>query len=141
MRISHLRWIVLIVAFLALTYGGLAGLSLGNFLPTFSCRYVDTRGGECFLWSQQHHFSGHGGPGYLVRLSRPIFLYFCLLIIVIGKAWCGWICPFGFFMDVLDLIRRKLHIGYITFSEKLRARLAPIKWIFLFITLLVPLST
>lgn len=141
MKISHLRWIILAAAFLVLTYGGLAGIHLGNFLPTFSCRYVDTRGGECFFWPLQHHFSGHGGPAYIIRPSKPTLLYFCLLIIVIGKAWCGWICPFGFIMDLLDLIRKKLHVGYITFPEKLRIRLAPAKWIFLFITLLVPLST
>ena len=140
MKVSNLRWIILVVAFLVLTYGGLIGIHLGNFLPTFSCHYVSSRGGECFFWPLQHHFSGHGGPTYIIRLSRPTLLYFCLLILIIGKAWCGWICPFGLFQDVLDLIRRKLHIGYTTFPEKLRARLAPIKWIFLFIALLVSLS-
>ncbi len=141
MRVSHLRWIILIGAFLVLTYGGWIGIDLSNFLPTFACRYVgDSRGGECFFWSLQHHFSGHGGPAYLVRLSRPMFLYFCLLILVFGKAWCGWICPLGFIQDALDFIRRKLHVGYVTFPEKLRARLAPIKWVFLFIALLVSLA-
>ncbi len=141
MKVSHLRWIILIGAFLVLTYGGWIGVDLGNFLPTFACRYVgDSRGGECFFWSLQHHFSGHGGPAYLVRLSKPMFLYFCLLILVFGKAWCGWICPLGFIQDALDFIRRKLHVGYITFPEKLRTRLRPIKWVFLFITLLVSLA-
>jgi len=140
MKISHFRWIVLTVAFLALTYGGLKGLLLGDFLPTFSCRYIETGGGECFLWSFQHYLSSYEEPMYTIRLSRPALLYFCLLIIIIGKAWCGWICPFGLFMDILDIIRRKFHAGYITFSEKLKARLAPIKWIFLFIAMFAPLS-
>jgi len=37
------------------------------------------------------------------------------------------------------LIRRKLHIGYIRFPERLRANLRCIKWIFFFIALLIPL--
>ncbi len=140
MRLSSLRWLVLTLSFLVLTYGGLIGIYLGDFLPTFSCWYVgDARGGDCFLWHVQHHFSGHGGPGYIVRPSDPVLLYFFLLILVLGKAWCGWVCPFGFVMDVLDLIRRKLSVGYVFFSQKLRKRLAPIKWVLLFISLVVPL--
>ncbi|MBE9571580.1 MAG: 4Fe-4S binding protein, partial [Proteobacteria bacterium] len=58
---------------------------------------------------------------------------------IIGRAWCSWICPFGFIQDVLDLIRRKLHFGYITFPERLRKGLSCVKWIFLFIALIIPL--
>ncbi|NLX57362.1 MAG: 4Fe-4S binding protein [Planctomycetaceae bacterium] len=138
---STLRWTVLVIAFIVLTYGGLVGISLGDFLPTFACWYVgESRGGDCFLWHVQHHFSGHGGPGYLVRPNAPMLLYFFLLLLVLGKAWCGWICPLGFIMDVLDLARRRLNMGYLFFSQRLRARLAPIKWVLLFLSLVVPLS-
>jgi ferredoxin-type protein NapH len=141
MRVSTLRWAVLVIAFVVLTYGGLVGIHLGDFLPTFSCWYVgESRGGDCFLWHVQHHFSGHGGPGYLVRASEPMLLYFFLLLLVLGKAWCGWVCPLGFLMDVLDLVRRKLNLGYVFFSQKLRRRLAPIKWGLLFLSLAVPLA-
>lgn len=141
MSVSGLRWTVLIVAFVVLTYGGLAGIYLGDFLPTFSCWYVgESRGGDCFLWHVQHHFSGHGGPGYLVRLNEPMLLYFFLLLLVLGKAWCGWVCPLGFLMDALDLVRRKLNLGYVFFSQRLRRRLAPIKWVLLFLALAVPLA-
>ncbi|EFK09458.1 4Fe-4S binding domain protein [delta proteobacterium NaphS2] len=68
-----------------------------------------------------------------------MFLYFSLLVILIGRAWCGWICPFGFLQDVLDLIRKKLNFGYLSFSEGVRAKLRCIKWIFLFVALLLPL--
>lgn len=141
MRVSTLRWVVLGLAFVILTYGGMVGIHLGNFLPTFSCWYVgETRGGDCFLWHVQHHLGGHGGPGYLVRQSHPMLLYFFLLVFALGKAWCGWICPLGFLMDALDLARQKLDVGYIIFSQRLRRGLAPIKWVLLFLALVVPLS-
>ena len=141
MKVSTLRWIVLVAAFLALTYGGWIGIRLGDSLPTLSCWYVgESRGGDCFLWHVQHHLSGHGGPGYLVRSSKPVLLFFFLLVLVAGKGWCGWICPLGFLMDVLDLLRRKLNFGYLTFSHRLRSRLASIKWALLFISLAIPLA-
>ncbi len=31
-------------------------------------------------------------------------------VILAGGAFCGWICPFGAFQDLLDWIRRKLHL-------------------------------
>ena len=141
MKVSALRWVVLVTAFIVLTYGGLVGLYLGDFLPTYSCWYVgDSRAGDCFLWHVQHHFSGHGGPGYLARATDPVLLYFFLLVLVLGKAWCGWVCPLGFLMDGLDLIRRKLGMGYLFFSQRLRKRLASIKWVLLFLSLVVPLA-
>ncbi|MBW2039256.1 MAG: 4Fe-4S binding protein [Deltaproteobacteria bacterium] len=137
MTVSQIRWITLTVSFFVLSFGGLAALSLGNFLPTFSCFYVESRSGTCFLWVLQHLLD-HGYWEAYKSLGKYL-LYFSLLVIVIGRAWCGWICPLGFFQDVLDLIRRKLHLGYISFPEELRAQLSCVKWIFLFIALLIPL--
>jgi hypothetical protein len=31
-------------------------------------------------------------------------------VILAGGAFCGWICPFGAFQDLLDWIRKKLHL-------------------------------
>jgi len=31
-------------------------------------------------------------------------------VILAGGAFCGWICPFGAFQDLLDWVRRKLHL-------------------------------
>lgn len=137
MNISKLRWTIQIIAFPVLILGGLIGLYLGFFLPTLSCPYVGFRGGDCFLMNMQFALSRSTWEAY--KLLGKDLLYFSLLIIIIGRAWCGWICPFGFIQDVLDLIRRRLHIDYIRFSERLRNGLSCIKWIFLFIAILIPL--
>jgi len=138
MTVTKLRWTILIISFFVLTLGGWIGINLGGFLPTYACPYVGvSRGGICFLFRLQF-LLGNGSIEAFIGLGKHI-LYFSLLVIIIGRAWCGWICPLGFVQDILDLIRRKLHMGYIRFPERIRAGLGCVKWIFFFIALLIPL--
>jgi ferredoxin-type protein NapH len=137
MNLSNLRWTILTVSFFLLLFGAYLGLYFGYFLPTFSCCYVRARAGTCFMLTLQQTLGTLTWDTLLVFLER--LLYFSLLVIVIGRAWCGWICPLAFFQDVMDLIRKKIGIGYIRFSEKLRDGLAWIKWAFLSIALLLPI--
>jgi polyferredoxin len=67
------------------------------------------------------------------------FIFFSFLVIIIGRGWCGWVCPLGFFQDILDLIRRKIGIGYIRFTQKLSNALGWIKWVFLSVAVLIPI--
>jgi len=138
MRVSSLRWIILIISFVTLTFGGFIGIYLGDFLPTFSCNFIGQgNAGVCFLYPLQSALES----GELQRYKSIVitFLFFSILIVILGRIWCGWICPMGFIQDVLDLLRRKLRMDYIRFPRRLRKQLTSIKWIFLFITLLVPL--
>ena len=139
MRVSRWRWLVLSLSFLLLTFGGLAGVHLGTYLPTFACYFigVDTYGGACFFAAYQFALA-HGN---LAGVGSALgFLGVALLLIIpLGGAWCGWVCPFAFVQDVLDLLRRKLGIGYLRFPARLRHGLRPLRWIFLFILLLLPL--
>ena len=120
-----------------LMFGGLIGISLGYFFPALSCPYVGSRGADCFLMNLQFSI----GQSILVFYQSvgKRFLYFSILVIIVGRSWCGWVCPFGFIQDFLDLIRRKLGIGSLRFSVKLNKGLKCIKWIFLFFVIIVPL--
>lgn len=42
------------------------------------------------------------------------WLIFIGLILLVGPAFCGWICPFGFIQDLMSSIRRRLNIKNIT---------------------------
>lgn len=139
MRVTRLRWLVLAISFVLLTFGGRVGIHLGTYLPTFACYFTGfgNYGGACFLAPFQFALA----KGSLHGLSQAL-LYAAvavLLIIPLGSAWCGWICPFAFVQDVLDLLRRKLGLGYLRIPERLREGLSPAKWVFLFILLLLPL--
>jgi ferredoxin-type protein NapH len=52
---------------------------------------------------------------------RPLLILAVILImpIVLGRFFCGWICPLGLYMDVLTLIRKVLKIRYRSLPDKL----------------------
>ncbi|MGE4560669.1 MAG: 4Fe-4S binding protein [Desulfobulbus sp.] len=137
MRIAHLRWLVLALSFAVLLFGACAGLHLGSFLPTFSCCFVPTRAGTCFLLPLQISLGSFTGADMLLFFER--LFWFSLLVLLIGRAWCGWLCPLGFFQDLLDRLRRAVGIGYGRFGAQLRQRLAWVKWIFFTVAVLIPL--
>lgn len=136
MLIARLRWAVLSLAFMLLLWGAYAGLQLGYYLPCFSCCFVQARCGTCFFLTLQGAL-GACTASSLSRLGGQ-FLIFSGLVMLIGRGWCGWICPMGFVQDVLDKVRRMLGLGHVRFSEKLRSRLKIVKWIFLAVALLLP---
>ena len=136
MNIKNLRWTILFISFFVLLFGAYAGLYFGYFIPTFSCCYVRARAGTCFMLTLQQTIASFTWDSTLIFLER--FFYFSILVIILGRAWCGWICPLGLFQDVLDWIRTKLSISYIRFSTKLVQSLTWIKWTFFSIAVLIP---
>jgi len=136
-RIGKLRWLILSLSFVLLLFGACAGLHLGSILPTFSCCFVPTRAGTCFFLPLQLSLGTFTWPDMLLFLNR--FFWFSLLVLLLGRAWCGWLCPLGFFQDLLDRLRQAVGLGYARFSAKWRGRLSWVKWIFLGIALLIPL--
>lgn len=135
-NISQLRWAVLFSAFFILLFGAYLGLYFGYFLPTFSCCYVQPRAGTCFMLTLQQTLGEFTLESMTVFSKRCI--YFSLLVILLGKSWCGWICPLGLFQDVMDWIRMRLRIGYIRFNQSLSKGLSWIKWVFLSVALFLP---
>ena len=136
MKIKNLRWTILFISFFLLLFGAYAGLYLGYSIPTFSCCYVRARAGTCFMLTLQQTIASFTRDSTLIFFER--FFYFSILVIILGRSWCGWVCPLGLFQDVLDWIRTKLGISYIRFSRKLVQSLAWIKWTFFSIAVLIP---
>jgi len=59
---------------------------------------------------------------YLFSYSvRPLYILAFILVmtLVLGRFFCGWICPFGLYMDVLTLIRKALKIRYRIIPDRL----------------------
>jgi ferredoxin-type protein NapH len=42
-----------------------------------------------------------------------------LVTIVFGRFFCGWICPFGLYMDLITIVRTSLKIRYWKLSDRL----------------------
>jgi ferredoxin-type protein NapH len=49
--------------------------------------------------------------------------------LVIGKFFCGWICPFGLYMDLITLLRQASRVRYRTLSERLNIALHKLRYI------------
>jgi ferredoxin-type protein NapH len=93
---------------------------------------------------------------YLRNFSRIVSLVFiywlftiniwlALILIVIyaativtGRFFCGWICPFGFYMDIESIVREKLGIGHRNLPDKINSALNKLRYFILLFFLLLP---
>jgi polyferredoxin len=116
-------------------YGGRFGVRLGYAVPCFACPYVNTCGGQCYLMGLQG-FIGFGmNSAYIWGYEglRAIFylVVFIVLVALLGKLWCGFICPFGLFQDWLTFLRRKLGFNSFKIEKNTLNKLGYIKYILL----------
>ncbi len=155
LTMTKLRLLVQHLSFLILTYGSSAKIFLGYSIPCFSCPFVYTCSGHCYLMMLQRQFGSLFVP--LVTAAPELaeeatarvlanlgniatgFGIFALLVILLGKTWCGWICPFGLIQDWLTMLRQKLGIREAEMSETLKRRLSWIKYLLLGYLVLVPM--
>jgi len=142
MKVYRLRIAVQFVCFILLVYGGLFLIDLGSRLPTFSCAYMDDRGGGCFFIGFQHmmnrplgEFLGDAG----IRLLKALGI-FALWAVVLNKAWCGWVCPFGFLQDMMTKLRTFIGVDVSRFAWMTRTRYKSVKYILLVLMILIPLG-
>jgi polyferredoxin len=52
---------------------------------------------------------------------RPLLMLSVILVatLVLGRFFCGYICPFGFYMDILTMIRKAIKLRYVNLSDRL----------------------
>jgi polyferredoxin len=145
-QITTLRTTAQYISFIVFMYGGRFGIKLGQAVPCFACPYVRGCGGQCYLMGLQGVF----GVGMTFEAMRGaplvtalgLLLVFIILVALLGKTWCGWICPFGLFQDWFSLLRRKLGVRERILTEKTKRVLAPVKYILLaYLVILPPLVT
>ena len=142
LSVSLVRTVVQHLGFIVFMYGGRFGVRLGHALPCFACPYVRGCGGNCYLMGMQWTY----GFGMTLEALRgaPLFtalgwlLVFVILVAIFGKAWCGWLCPFGLVQDWISFLRRKLGVRERILTERTKRILAPIKFILLVYMIVLP---
>lgn len=153
---SVIRKFVQLLAFLFLVYGSVfvgfySADKLSGAFPVLSCAYDAKTADYCVLIPLQHQL-GHGlGPAiaagkFTLSLLLPILTTlgtFLLLFILLNKAFCGWLCPLGFFQEVLGMIGQKLRLNRTeSLDDKLVDRIRPAKWLMLgLLVILLPLAS
>jgi ferredoxin-type protein NapH len=78
---------------------------------------------------------------YLYSKNIPLLYYLAIfpITIVLGRLYCGWICPFGFVMDIGITLKRILRKPYRILSDKLNRSLHLLRYIILLFFLLLPI--
>jgi polyferredoxin len=98
----------------------------GLSVPTFACYYPCGKTVTCPIWQIQAYIypfwnTGQGwGVNYLMSGAERLAVVFGLIIvasIVLGRWWCGWVCPFGLYLDVVTRVRKALKFKHRLLSE------------------------
>ena len=78
---------------------------------------------------------------YLYSKNIPLLYYLAIfpITIVLGRLYCGWICPFGFVMDIGILLKRIRRKAYRILPDKLNRSLHKLRYIILLFFLLLPI--
>ena len=61
-----------------------------------------------------------------------------LMPLVLGRLFCGWMCPFGFYMDLISQLRKVTRIRYRLLPTRLNGALNRLRYVFLLFFLIVP---
>jgi polyferredoxin len=82
--------------------------------------------------------------GIFISFTVALWLSVFFLVILAatlfsGRFFCGWICPFGFYMDLIALLRKKLGVRYWTLSERVNGALNKIRYVIAAVILVSPL--
>ncbi|TNF34648.1 MAG: 4Fe-4S binding protein [Gammaproteobacteria bacterium] len=145
MNLSVIRKLVQLGMFLFLVYGSVivgfyAADKISNALPALACAYDSQTADYCTLIPFQHQMGHRVGTtiaagGELLKAFIPFIttlVTFLILFVVLNKAFCGWICPLGFFQELVSIIGQKLGLKRTeSLSESTVKKIRPVKWIML----------
>lgn len=141
-NVSVVRKLVQLAAFVFLVYGSvIVGFytadKISNALPALACAYDQQTADYCTLIPLQHQMAHRLGPTLTSGQSIAMGLLpvattlgtFLILFVLLNKAFCGWICPLGFFQEVLGMIGQKLGLQQVeSLANRAVDRIRPVKW-------------
>ena len=157
--LGRLRFAVQLAMLVLTVYGSVivghyAAEKITGALPALSCAYDQQNAAYCILIPTQHQIHHRIGEG-IVRAQQLTFQLLLPLVMtiasffafffVIGKAFCGWVCPLGTLQELVGRLGRRFNIGLRRFAagdlgEVKRVR--PVKWLLLVgLVFLLPLLT
>jgi ferredoxin-type protein NapH len=109
-------------------------------LPILACYYPNGRTVTCPIWQLQAYiFPFWDYPrGYEVNYSTSGLEKFAIVLglvataaIILGRSFCGWLCPFGLYQDLLTRIRKAFRLKHLNVSDKTSAKLGQARYLIL----------
>lgn len=111
----------------------------GISLPILACYYPNGRTVTCAIWQLQAYvfpFWNANVRGYEVFYSTSGIEKIAIVIgmiavasIILGRFFCGWLCPFGLYQDLLTRIRKSVRLRHLSFSDKTNSKLGQSRYI------------
>ena len=105
------------------------------FLPNASCRYINDAPTSCYYYQLQDGFTSGAAEFYTNTII--MLLVVLALILILGRIWCSWLCPFGLIQEGLSHLRSMMGIPPVRISWKWRTILRRVKYAFIFFTVLI----
>ncbi|MCL2643368.1 MAG: 4Fe-4S binding protein [Candidatus Bathyarchaeota archaeon] len=106
--------------------------------PVLACYYPNGRTVTCPIWQLQAYiFPFWSYPrGYDVFYSTSgleklgvVVGSLIVAALVFGRSYCGWLCPFGLFQDVLTRIRKATRLKHRAFSDSTNKKLSQSRYV------------
>ena len=157
--LGRVRFFVQLAMLLLTVYGSVivghyAADKITGALPALSCAYDQQNAAYCVLVPTQHQIHHRIGEGILraqqitfaivVPLLMTLLTFFAFFF-VIGKAFCGWVCPLGTLQEWIGKVGRRFNIGPRRFEKGDLGevkRVRPVKWVLLLaLVFVLPLLT
>jgi polyferredoxin len=75
----------------------------------------------------------------LSGLERLAIIFGAVIImsIILGRFWCGWICPFGLYEDLITRLRKALRIKHRNFSKSFNEKFHQLAYVILALLLIL----
>ena len=145
MNLSITRKLVQFAAFVFLVYGSVVvgfytADKISGAFPVLTCAYDAQTADYCALIPFQHQMDHRFGAAIAAGTSLLAALLptlitlgtFLVLFVLLNKAFCGWICPLGFFQEVMGMLGQKLGMARAaSLPEATVRRIRPVKWLVL----------
>jgi len=111
----------------------------GLYGPVKTCRYAQ---GDAKLFTGCGLYFVSRNLTYLppIEFIIPIIVFLLVVFFLFGRAWCGWICPIGFFEEILNSARRFFGLRYREFSQGIKNFILNLRYAFLAFIMLISLA-
>ena len=118
----------------------------GISIPILACYYPNGRTVTCPFWQLQAYiFPFWNYPrGYEVFYSTSGLEKIAIVLgmtataaVILGRFFCGWLCPFGLFQDLLTRLRKALRFRHLSFKDKTNAKLGQSRYVILAVFLIL----
>ena len=124
------------------------GVSLPDGLPVpiFGCYYPCGRTVTCALWEIQTYIypawnigSGWGVEYAASGISRLAIVIGVIIFfsVILGKFVCGWLCPFGLYLDLITRFRKALKIKHRNLSDNFNEKFHQLGYVILALIIII----